>query len=262
MKPELGFVNLLSTENVLDDLAFAAANGFKWFELALDWKQNFNLPDKTLDKIRDRAKDEGIRLIVHTPFYLPTSALLPEIKKGLLEYVEKAVRLAEHINSDRMTFHSGWREMPGPNTDLCLESLIENLRSIVATGEEYNVNICLENSPEYALVLCDNLRDYLHVLDAVNDIKVTLDVGHAHTSSSSPEEYLCDVKDMIMDMHIHDNMGELDEHQCPGQGTLNFESLLAECKKWGYSGPFTLELFPYENILKGKEVFIELWGKE
>jgi hypothetical protein len=60
MKPEIGFVSLLTTEDVLDDLGFAIANGFDWFELALDWRQNFNLTDKTLDAIRDSAEENRI----------------------------------------------------------------------------------------------------------------------------------------------------------------------------------------------------------
>ncbi len=261
MKPEIGFVSLLTTQDVLDDLGFAIANGFDWFELALDWKQNFNLTDKTLDAIRDSAEKNSIKLIVHTPFYLPTSALLPEIKKGVFEYVKNAVKLAAHINSDRMTFHCGWREMPGPNNDLCLDSLVKNLNQIVEIGKDHNVNICLENSPKYDLVLCDNLSDYRKVLEKVKGIKATLDVGHAHTSSNRPEEYFSAMKDFIMDIHIHDNMGKMDEHQCPGQGSLDFTKLLPVCKHSGYNGPFTLELFPHENILRGKEVFFDLWEK-
>jgi sugar phosphate isomerase/epimerase len=56
-------------------------------------------------------------------------------------------------------------------------------------------------------------------------------------------------------------MGKMDEHLCPGQGSLDFTKLLPVCKNSGYNGPFTLELFPYENILRGKEVFLDLWEK-
>ena len=42
---------------------------------------------------------------------------------------------------------------------------------------------------------------------------------------------------------------------------IDFEKLFLECRKAKYFGPFTLELFPNENILKGRERFLEIWKK-
>ena len=33
------------------------------------------------------------------------------------------------------------------------------------------------------------------------------------------------------------------------------------CKKIEYNGPFTFELFPYDNILKSKQKFLKDWNK-
>ncbi len=261
MKPEIGFMGQLTTQNILDDLNFAVKNGFDWFEIGLDWKQNYNLKSETIKKIREISRNHRIKLIVHTAFYLPTSTMLPEIKQGVIENVKKGIILANKIGSDRLTIHPGYREMPGPSINLCYESLIENLKKIVEIGKEYNVNICLENFDKNIYLLCIELKDFLSVLNSVKDLKATLDVGHANTTDIKPTEYFNNVKNFIMDMHVHDNNGKIDDHKCLGEGNIDFQKLFSECKKAKYFGPFILELFPYENILKGKKLLSDFWKK-
>jgi sugar phosphate isomerase/epimerase len=46
-----------------------------------------------------------------------------------------------------------------------------------------------------------------------------------------------------------------------GEGNIDFKGFLKECKNSNYYGPFILEVFPYENVLKAKEIFLKLWDK-
>ena len=258
MKPEIGFMGQLSTEDILEDLAFAVKNGFDCFEIALDWKQNYYLTPKVIKKIREISIKHGIKLIVHTPYYLPTSTMLPEIKKGVIENVRKAIILARGVKSDKLTIHPGFQEMPGPAIRYCYDSLIDNLHKIVEIGQEHNVNICFENFDKP--LLCSELKDYLYVLNSVNGLMATLDVGHVNTTNIKPTEYLKKTRKFIMDIHIHDNNGKRDEHKCLGEGTIDFKEFFSECKKTNYYGPFILELFPYENIIEGRRRFLDHWG--
>ena len=257
MKPEIGFMGQLSTEDVLEDLSFAAKNEFDCFEVALDWKQNYSLSLKVKKKIREISLKHGIKLIVHTPYYLPTSTMLPEIKKGVIENVRKAIIFARKVNSDKLTIHPGFQEMPPPGIRYCYDSLIDNLQKIVDIGRKHKVNICFENFDKP--LLCSELKDYLYVLNMVDGLMATLDVGHANTTDINPSEFLKETRNFIMDMHIHDNNGKRDEHKCLGEGTIDFNEFFSECKNVNYYGPFILELFPYENIIEGRRRFLDHW---
>lgn len=257
MKPEIGFMAQLSTIDILDDLDFAVKNEFDCFEIALDWKQNYSLNPKIIKKIRDISINHGINLIVHTPYYLPTSTMLPEIKKGVIENVKKAINLAEGVESNKLTIHPGFQEMPSSAIKYCYDSLIETLQEIVEIGQKYCIRICFENFDKPHL--CSELKDYLYVLNSVKGLMVTLDVGHANTTNTKLSEFFKETKDFIMDIHIHDNGGNRDEHKCLGEGTINFKEFFSECKRAKYFGPFILELFPYENILEGKKRFLDFW---
>lgn len=259
MKPEIGFIGQLSTEDILEDLAFAVKNEFDCFEIALDWKQNYDLSLKVIKKIRETSIKQGIKLIVHTPYYLPISTMLPEIKKGVIQNVRKAIILARGVKSDKLTIHPGFQEMPGSAIKYCYDSLIDNLQKIVDIGQEHNVNICFENFPINIPLLCSELKDYCYVLNSVDGLMATLDVGHANTTNIKPSEFLRETRNYIMNIHIHDNNGKRDEHKCLGEGTIDFKEFFSECKNANYYGPFILELFPYENIIEGRKRFLDNW---
>lgn len=249
----------LTTQNILDDIDFAINNGFTAFEIGLDWIQNFNLKDEIIKEICERTESADLFLITHTPWYLPTASVIPEIQDAVFKVISKSILLAEKVNSDRITIHPGYREMPKPAMDKCYEALINTLRKIVRFGKEHNVKVGLENLDKNGYLMCFEVRDLLRVINAVDDLHVVLDIGHTFTTNTSPVDYYKEVKNFVIDVHVHDNNGKVDEHKCIGEGKIDFKSLIQEFKLNKYNGPFIFELFPYENILKGKERFLKIW---
>jgi len=261
MKPEMGFVGLLTTARVMDDIRFAADNGFAWYELALDWPQNFDLSLRTVEEIGKTCQHCGLRLVIHTAYHLPTASPIPEVKQAVLANLTKAVDLAVSVGSDRVTVHPGAQAMPDIAAQVCIEALVENLRRAVDIGQRRGVQFCLENFPREGAALCASLEEFQRVLSSVDGIAVTLDVGHSNTTDQSPQLFFTALRGLIMNMHVHDNCGEADEHQCPGEGSLDFHALFSACKAVRYAGPFTLEVFPRENILKSRDAFLRLWDE-
>jgi len=258
-KLRLGFMGQLTTQNVLDDVDFAINNDFTAFEIGLDWIQNFNLKDKIIKEIKEKAESADLFLITHTPWYLPTASVIPEIQDAIFKVVSKDILLAEKVNSDRITIHPGYREMPKPAMDKCFEALISTMKKIVKFGEEHNVKVGLENLDKNDYLMCFEVKDLLRVVNAVEGLNVVLDIGHTFTTDFSPTDYYKEVKDFVIDVHVHDNDGKIDEHKCIGDGKIDFKSLFQKFKVNNYNGPFILELFPYKNILKGKERFLKIW---
>lgn len=257
-KLRLGFMGQLATQNVLGDIDFAIQNGFTAFEIDLGWIQNFELKDKVVKEIRERAESADLFLITHTPWYLPTCTVVPEVQDAVFKVVSKGILLAEKAGSDRITIHPGFREMPAPALDKNYEGLINILKKVVTFAEENNVKVGLENLDRNDYTMCFEVQDLLRVADSVDGLNITLDIGHVFTTGS-PVDYYKKVKDFVIDVHVHDNDGKTDQHKCIGEGKIDFKPLVKEFKANNYHGPFILELFPYENILKGKERFLNFW---
>jgi len=257
-KLRLGFMGQLTTKNVLDDIDFAINNDFTAFEIDLGWLQNFDLKEKVAKQIKERSESTDLLLITHTPWYLPTCSVIPEVQDAVFKVISKGILFAEKINSDRITVHPGFREMPAPALDKNYEALINILRKIVKFGKEHNVKVGLENLDKNDYTMCFEVQDLLRVAECVDGLNVTFDIGHAFTVES-PIDYYKKVKDFVIDVHVHDNDGKTDQHRCIGEGRIDFKSLLREFKASDYCGPFILELFPHINILKGKEKFLDIW---
>lgn len=257
-KLRLGFMAQLTTKNVLDDIDFAVDNEFTAFEIDLGWSQNFDLKEKVVKQIKERSESTDLFLITHTPWYLPTCSVIPEIQDAVFKVISKGILFAEKVNSDRITVHPGFREMPGPALDKNYDALINILKKIVKFGEEHNVKVGLENLDKNDYCMCFEAQDLLRAVECVDGLNITLDVGHAFTTGL-PIDYYKKVKSFVIDVHVHDNDGKTDQHKCIGEGKIDFKTLLKEFKSNNYHGPFILELFPHTNILRGKERFLNFW---
>ena len=73
-----------------------------------------------------------------------------------------------------------------------------------------------------------------------------LDNGHSHVAGTT-EAYLEACKGLIRGVHLHDNNGQKDEHQLPGNGNVPWPRLMPALARAGYSGPLMLEFGPRPN---------------
>lgn len=256
---KLGFMNLMTTQNILDDIEFAIKNDFTAFEIDLDWEQNWNLKARTIKEIKNQSRANDITLEVHTAWFLPTSTIISSVQKSVVKVIKNGIILAKKIGSDRVTVHPGYTEVPKVIREKNYNALIKTLKEIVKIADNYGIMVGLENHaiPNHP---CFYVEDLLKVVNSVENLRVTLDVGHINITGTLLVEYYKRVKDFVIDMHAHDNDGSSDQHKCIGDGNINFKPLLKELKKNGYEDPFIMEMFPYDNILKGRKRFLKLWN--
>lgn len=63
--------------------------------------------EATLAKIGEKAKAEGIKMSLHTPYYISLSGVEPEKRLKSLDYISKSLRAAELLGADTIVIHSG-----------------------------------------------------------------------------------------------------------------------------------------------------------
>ena len=255
---KLGFMNLMSTKNILDDIEFAIKNDFNVFGIGLDWEQNWNLKPKVLEEMKKLSKENSIELNVHTAYFLPTSAIHPKIRETVIKIIKSAIVIANKVNSHYITVHPGFKEalIKEKNYD----ALIKTLTELVKFGKKFDVKIGLENhaiphSP------CFYVDDLLKVVNFVEGLNITLDIGHINLTGIPMLEYYRKVKDFVIEVHVHDNDGTSDQHKCIGEGNIDFRPIFKEFKKNNYNGPFTLEIFTHEKLIEGKKNFLRIWNE-
>ena len=148
----------------------------------------------------------------------------------------------------------------------------EMYNNIIPYAEKHKVNIALETFGA-ALVKGDRIREFFadpnEFLDQFNamDTKyktMCVDTGHIHEAESfwvpPPEEYIRILGKDVTLLHLHDNFGRWDDHQLPGQGSVNWIKVFDALDEIDYKGTYNLELalFRYGNSL---EDFLYFAGK-
>jgi len=261
IKPKIEFIGI-DRRNILNDLNFAAKNEFEYYEVAT--KKNFDLKPEIIKEAKRISEKYNISLNFHLPYFLEISSYIPGISEVVLRFAKKELILAKKLGAKIITIHSGYKEAyPAEN----FRTAVRNLKKIVSIGKRYGIEIGIEHSPKGGGALCITEEELLKVVNSVKDLKMVFDLGHANTTESGPIKYFKKVKNQVINIHIHDNNGEWDQHLLIGEGNINFKRLLKEFKKSNYYGPFILEVFShentlsYENTLIGREKFLSIWNR-
>jgi sugar phosphate isomerase/epimerase len=82
---------------------------------------------------------------------------------------------------------------------------------------------------------------------------ICFDTGHCNLFSTVPlDEWIGQLKPYILELHLHDNNGEADEHKAIGDGSFNFDLLfsLLQDKKPIY----TIEGHSPEDVMRSMRI--------
>ncbi len=226
LKDYLAISSLPFVEKSLDEfLKFVNRINISNVEIVIDMYD-----EEELNKI----KEYDFKVISHAPWYDVNIGHPNErIRKCSIETIKDSIRLCYNIGCELLTVHSGRvSSITYGKRFKVVQRTIESLREIVRYAKNYNVDICLENATKSLEATCDKFDEFMYVLDNVEDLYITLDVGHALTCNEI-EKYLNVLNDnRLKNIHIHDNNGSYDEHLAIGDGILkdNIKKILEAYK--------------------------------
>jgi len=182
---------------------------------------------------------------------------LVNLEKKYLPQLKLALEAAQRLECPGLTIHF-WFESLWVKQDVALEK-ISLLARVVEWGTALGVAVNLEN-------LSEPWIDLKPPLDAIPDLGLTLDVGHAqllHPENTAPD-IIERFFHRLRHLHLHDNNGgpgpQDDLHLIPGQGRVPFSRIFGLLKQRDYNRTATLELWPHEMI-QGRDFVLEAWRR-
>lgn len=216
-----------------------------------------------LDRLMEKA---DLVATMHTAVEDPND---PDARAAL----ERRLALARewHERKGRLacvTFDSFSVENDGARI-LDLRTNAERIRSTIDVFAAMGVRVGIENSPK-VLNTTASLRE-LAAAVGWPEAGFHLDLGHLnmdlHRNGYDPVRFVRDCPFEIIELHVHDNDGESDQHLPLGQGNIELAPILAALKARGFDGIATLEncgLKSYaeavEEWRRGAAVWREVWG--
>lgn len=157
---------------------------------------------------------------LHGPFLdLKPASPDKEIRDISYRKYLNTIKVAAELNIDYIIFHSQINpylndpKIKKLNNDQHKKALTKLLKEVPS----YKGTILLENIFEEEPTM---LKELIETVDLPN-IKINLDIGHAKLGKVSLEEWIRELRDYIVYMHIHSNAGLYDTHSSPSKEEIN-----------------------------------------
>ncbi len=212
--------------------------------------------DKEIEWISDFLKENSIPCTMHAPYLdLSPGAIEESVRNITLQRFKRSVRVANILRATTIVFHPNWDHWRyEDDANLWLENAKE---TFTETIDELHPDIFLlfenvyDQSPEMLLKLRNKINS--------RRVGFCFDTGHfLNFSKISLKEWLDIIKHDLIEIHLHDNMGDRDEHLAIGDGRFPFFELFSYLKENNLSPILTIEAHSLENLIKGENRLKEI----
>jgi len=195
--------------------------GYAGWEIVADG--NYRLDDpRRLAAIKETVGSTTLGITVHAPYAdLNCASMNHAIWEESIRQIIRCIEAAAEL-TDRVTIHPGYispvgRMMPDKVWEMQKKALVRIGKAAMDCG----VLACLENMISMREILCRDPGELLGMVDGVEGVGTTIDLGHAHTTGTLNR--FLEVIDRADHLHIHDNHGVHDEHLPLGGGLIDWE---------------------------------------
>ena len=196
---------------------------------------------------------EGLSCTIHSPFMdLNPGSLERLLRDATRHRFEQVLDAAEILKPEVMVFHPGfdrWRY--GETTDQWLDLSVVAWRRVLERARGIGTVIAVENIFEEEP---STLKALLEALDDPG-FGHCFDVGHWNLFRKvGMEEWFEALGGRIVEVHIHDNGGDRDDHAPPGEGAIDFRLFFSLMERYAPGAAYTIEAHSREHLESSLEV--------
>jgi sugar phosphate isomerase/epimerase len=165
------------------------------------------------------------------------------LRERFLPRIKALIDVSEPLGIDKATMHF-WIDRRWAPAGLVPKKL-ELLDEIVSYASRAGVVICIEN-------LSERHDSFQPAFEAIPDLRMTLDIGHAQllARENTSYQFIEHCMEKIVHVHVHDNRGGTsvkdDLHLALGEGSVKYETILSSLVGKGYDSSITMEVKPVD----------------
>jgi sugar phosphate isomerase/epimerase len=194
----------------------------------------------------------------HAPFAdaIDISSPGPEHRAHAVREVIAACDAAAMLRASYVVLHPGPESTGKPPPQeryQRMRNAADSLNEVAAHCRHTGLTLLLENMLPH--LMFGHVSDLMFLLGAIRETNVgtCLDTGHAFLSKDL-RTVVHKLSGHLRMLHVNDNHGERDEHLSPGEGAIDWISLVRQLRQWNFHGPLILELAdsgePPERIMQ------------
>lgn len=205
------------------------------------------LPWEDVETAAQKLRRKGVSVTFHAPFMdLNPGAVDEKIREVTAYRFGQVMDLVPHFRPKTIVFHPGYdRFCYDGDVDLWLERSLLTWRPLVEQAGKQSVRLAVENVFEESPAI---LKRLFSTLDSPN-VGYCLDAGHGHLFSEAPlEKWIEELAPWLIETHLHDNHGAMDDHLPVGQGRIDFAAIFAAFRKNKLQPIYTVEPHQVEHL--------------
>jgi sugar phosphate isomerase/epimerase len=218
-----------------------------------------HLPWKDVQKASRKLEEKNTSVTFHAPFMdLSPGSVDEKIRQVTAFRFNQVMELVPYFRPRAIVFHAGYdRWRFDGDVDLWLENSLSTWRTLAERAEAHSVRLALENVYE------ENPSILRKLLEAIHSpyVGFCLDPGHGHIFSQVPvREWIEVLGSYLVEIHLHDNHRQADEHLPPGFGEIDFPGIFVALQGKSLQPIYTLEPHLQEHLepsLKAVEKFLQ-----
>jgi sugar phosphate isomerase/epimerase len=204
------------------------------------YRQDFS--EKELVSLRKWIEDSGLEVSSFMPaFYHYPHSLSnpnPKVRRDSLDYMRVCLDNAMVLGAEILLMVPD-NNLHGQKVEDSIHRLIEGIAAVSSYASGYNILLGLEVTE-----LVQTGKEALKIIESIGDEKlgVVIDSGHINLGGEQFGEIVDDLGSRLLQVHVNDNDGEIQQNLIPGEGTFDFEGMFQKLRKIQYDGFVSLEL--------------------
>jgi len=182
----------------------------------------------------------------HAPFAdrIDISSLHPPHRESSVREVFAACDAAHTLGARYVVLHPGPEQEGKPRPEERYHRMVcaaTSLNEVAHHCRNLGLILLLENMLPH--LMFGHTSDILYLLGAIRETNVgtCLDTGHAFLSGDL-RTVVHKLSGHLRMLHVNDNLGDRDLHLPPGEGAIDWISLMRQLQQWRFHGPLILEL--------------------
>jgi len=182
----------------------------------------------------------------HAPFAdrIDISSLDAAQRGESVREVFRAADAARILGARYLVLHPGPEKagkVPSEEWQLRMRSAATLLNEVARHCRDLGITLLLENMLPH--LMFGHTSDMLYLLGAIRETNVgtCLDTGHAFLSGDL-RTVVHKLSGHLRMLHVNDNLGDRDDHLPPGDGAIDWTSLMRQLRQWRFHGSLILEL--------------------
>ena len=212
--------------------------GINYVEISFSPIGDCNFDFKEIKKSADKY---GVELwSYHLPFmpFAQIDISKPSLADFTVKAMEELIKKASDAGINKFVIHPSGEPIEDSERAERMACAKKSLAHLADIAAEYGGVIAVENLPRTCLGR--NSEEMLELLSAHEALRICFDTNHL--LSESHEDFLKNVAGKIITTHVSDYDFVDEMHFLPGEGKIDWQSLIKNLKETGYDGIWLYEL--------------------